>query len=206
MSAAPVAINARAASRGEIGGVERLMRELAARLPATEPAATSSPGRRGARPPRRAPLGAGVLPALARAVTPSSPLPANLAPVASRRLIAVLHDAAALRNPGWYSGLYAAYQPASSRRLHARAMRVVTVSEFSRGELVELLGRRPERISVVPGGVSTSLLAAADAGRSRAALEAGAPLRPHVARARPRARTWRALGRGRARLARGGRR
>ena len=34
---APVAINARAAVRAEIGGVERLARELALRLPALRP-------------------------------------------------------------------------------------------------------------------------------------------------------------------------
>ena len=34
---APVAINARAAIRREIGGVERLAREMAARLPALNP-------------------------------------------------------------------------------------------------------------------------------------------------------------------------
>ena len=35
----------------------------------------------------------------------------------------------------------------------ARARRIVTVSEFSRAELAELLGADPARIAVVPGGV-----------------------------------------------------
>ncbi len=36
--------------------------------------------------------------------------PANLAPVASRRTVVVIHDLAALRHPGWYSSVYASYQ------------------------------------------------------------------------------------------------
>ena len=36
----------------------------------------------------------------------------------------------------------------------ARARAVVTVSEFSRGELVEHLGIRPERIHVIPEGIT----------------------------------------------------
>ena len=36
--------------------------------------------------------------------------PANLAPVAARNAVVILHDAAPLRHPGWYSGAYAAWQ------------------------------------------------------------------------------------------------
>ena len=36
--------------------------------------------------------------------------PANLAPVAARNVVVILHDAAPLRHPGWYSGAYAAWQ------------------------------------------------------------------------------------------------
>ena len=38
--------------------------------------------------------------------------PANVAPVAFGRNVVVVHDAAALREPGWYSPLYAAWQRA----------------------------------------------------------------------------------------------
>ena len=36
--------------------------------------------------------------------------PANLAPVAARNAVVILHDAAPLRHPEWYSGAYAAWQ------------------------------------------------------------------------------------------------
>ena len=64
--------------------------------------------------------------------------PANLAPAVSRNAVLVLHDTAALRHPGWYSGAYAAYQRALLPLIARRARRVITVSPFSRDELGEL--------------------------------------------------------------------
>ena len=59
--------------------------------------------------------------------------PANLAPLASRGPRVVVHDAAALRDPGWYSGAYAAWQRrAAARDRPPRARTLITVSEFSR--------------------------------------------------------------------------
>ena len=69
----------------------------------------------------------------------------------------VLHDAAALRHPAWYSPLYAAYQRALIPRLARRAARVITVSEFSRRELAELVGLPADRVAVVPGGVDVAM-------------------------------------------------
>src|ERR1700754_4249569 len=94
---APVAIDARAAVRPELGGVERWARELSARLPALRPGAYEV-----LTPPPALAHRAGhaweqlVLPARARRA-PVLLCPANLAPVASRRTVLVLHDAAALR-------------------------------------------------------------------------------------------------------------
>jgi glycosyltransferase involved in cell wall biosynthesis len=52
---------------------------------------------------------------------------------------------------------------------------VITVSEFSRRELGELLGLAPERVSVVPGGVDAAFSPRADAERARAALGLARP-------------------------------
>ena len=79
--------------------------------------------------------------------------PANLAPVASRRNVVVIHDLAALRHPEWYSGAYVAWQGTLLPRLARRARRIITVSEFSRSELTDLLRVPPEHIAVVPNGV-----------------------------------------------------
>jgi glycosyltransferase involved in cell wall biosynthesis len=168
-----VLINARAAVRPEPGGVERWARELAARLPALDPARYAV-----VRPPAALAHRAGhaweqaALPALAAARNARLLLcPANLAPVAFPRNVVVVHDAAALREPGWYSPAYAALQRTLLPLVVRRARHVVTVSEFSRGELVELAGADPARITVVPGGVDHDRFApGVDPRPARAAL------------------------------------
>jgi glycosyltransferase involved in cell wall biosynthesis len=79
--------------------------------------------------------------------------PANLAPLAHRRNAVVIHDAAALRHPEAYSPAYVAYQRRLLPALARRARLLLTVSDFSKGELVELLGAEPDNIAVVAEGV-----------------------------------------------------
>ncbi len=105
--------------------------------------------------------------------------PANLAPLISTNNVLVLHDLAAFRYPEAYSRAYVAYQRLVLPGLARRARLLVTVSEFSRRELVELLDLDPSGIVVIPEGVGESFtrrdagfLAAA---RSRYGLE-----RPYV--------------------------
>ena len=170
-------IDARAAARPELGGVERWARELCARLPVLRPG-----GYVVLRPPAALAHRAGhaweqaVLPARAARLRVAVLLcPANLAPVAFPRTVVVLHDAAPLRHPGWYSRAYAAWQRRLLPVVARRAMHVITVSEFSRRELGELLGLAPQRVSVVPGGVDAAFSPAADADRARAALSLARP-------------------------------
>jgi glycosyltransferase involved in cell wall biosynthesis len=148
-----VAVNARAAIRAQIGGVERLAREMAVRLPALRPDRY-----RVISPPSAFAHRLGHL--WEQAVLPVAALgcdmiysPANLAPLLSGRSVVVIHDAAALRHPEAYSKTYVRFQRAVLPAVARRARRVITVSEFSRAELVEVLNVEPERISVVPEGV-----------------------------------------------------
>ena len=166
MSARP-AIDARAAARPELGGVERWARELCARLPALRPERYFV-----ARPPAALAHRAGhaweqaVLPLRAR----SSALllgPANLAPIVFPRNVVVIHDAAVMREPGWYSTAYARWHGALLPALARGARRVITVSEFSAAELRELVG---VEAAVVPGGVDGRFAPHADPGPARAAL------------------------------------
>jgi glycosyltransferase involved in cell wall biosynthesis len=165
---APVAINARAALRREIGGVERVAREMAARLPRLRPDRY-----RVLAPPRALAHRAGHaweqgwLPLAAR----GSRLiysPANLAPVASRRNVVVIHDLAPLREPGWYGSFYGAYHRRLAGSLARRARVVITVSEFARAELLDLLDVPGERVRVVPNGVDERFSPSADPGPARA--------------------------------------
>jgi glycosyltransferase involved in cell wall biosynthesis len=167
--ARPIAIDGRAAARPELGGVERWARELAVRLPALRPGAYVV-----LRPPPALAHRAGhaweqvVLPARAARLGARALLcPANLAPLAYPRSAVVLHDAAALRHPGWYSPAYARWQRLVLPAIARRAWRVITVSEFSRGELAELLG---VDAAVVPGGVDERFSPAADPANARRAL------------------------------------
>ncbi len=159
--------------RAHIGGVERLAREMALRLPALAPERYEV-----VRPPAALAHRAGhvweqaVLPARAAGRLLYSP--ANLAPLAHPANALVIHDAAALRRPDAYSAGYVAYQRRMLPALARRARVLITVSEFSRGELVEVLGADPNRVTVVPNGVQEHFFAAVPDARvaARHGLEA----------------------------------
>jgi glycosyltransferase involved in cell wall biosynthesis len=153
-----IVVNCRVAARPTITGVERWTLEVARRLHASDPARYLV-----VTPPRRARLHSGpvahaweqlALPAIAarnRAATIFSP--ANLAPLAWPRNVIVVHDAAVLRTPAAYSRAYRTWHRWLGIEAARRASAVVTVSEFSRRELVALAGLDPERLTVIGGGV-----------------------------------------------------
>ena len=103
--------------------------------------------------------------------------PANLAPLAWPRNVLVMHDAAALREPQAYSRAYRAWHATAGLAAARRALGVVTVSEFSRRELIDLAGLDPSRLTVIPGGVDARFAPGAD--RTRAAERLGLA-RPYV--------------------------
>jgi glycosyltransferase involved in cell wall biosynthesis len=155
-AAGPVVLNCRVAARPTITGVERWTLEVSRRLRTLDPERYLI-----ATPPKWAHSGpAGhaweqlALPALAarhhgRAIFS----PANLAPIAWPRNVIVVHDAAVLRVPAAYSWAYRAWHRGLGIETARRARAVVTVSEFSRRELVELGGLDPRRLTVIEGGV-----------------------------------------------------
>ena len=158
-----VAINARAAIRAQIGGVERLAREMAKRLPELRPDRYRVIAPRPALAHRLGHLWEqAALPVVASGCELIYS-PANLAPLISRRSVVVIHDAAALRHPEAYSETYVRFQRAILPAIARRARLVITVSEFSRGELVEMLGLVPDRIAVIPEGIGERFGPDADA-------------------------------------------
>jgi GT2 family glycosyltransferase/glycosyltransferase involved in cell wall biosynthesis len=159
---APVVIDARAAARRELGGVERVTREMATRLPRLRP------GRYAVlRPPAPFAQRAGhvweqaLLPVAARRAR-AIYCPANAAPLVSRHSVVVIHDLAALRHPEWYSRQFATYHRQMLPLLARRADRLIVPSEFSRRELAEGLGIAPDRVAIVPNGVDERFSPAAD--------------------------------------------
>jgi glycosyltransferase involved in cell wall biosynthesis len=165
-----IAIDARAAVRRQIGGVERVAREMAVRLPALRPDRYVV-----IRPRRRLAHRAGhvweqvALPLLARRAELLY-CPANLAPIASGRNAVVIHDVAALAHPEWYGRTYVAWQRLVMPAIARRARLVLTVSRFARDEIVQRLGVPEDAIAVVPNGVSPEFSPDADPAPAREAL------------------------------------
>ena len=164
---APVAINARAAVRGQIGGVERVARELTVRLPALRPGRYRLLAPRPALAHRRGHVWEQVvLPVLAR----DSELllsPANLAPVAGRRNVVSIHDVAPFLGD-WYGSLYGRWHRALLPRVARGALRVIAPSQVVRAQLVELLRVPEESTRVVALGVDPTLGERADPERAAA--------------------------------------
>ena len=166
-----VAIDARAAVRPELGGVERWARELCARLPYDGAGAAA-----GARAPRRARVGAvraagaerpGAASCCARRTSRRWPRATSSWSSTTPRRCAIPAGTRASTPPG-----SAALLPLIARR----ARRVITVSPFSRDELRELLGvdadgRLRRRRRALPPG-------AAPARRERARTCSASPRTP----------------------------
>ncbi|MGO9957480.1 MAG: glycosyltransferase family 4 protein [Solirubrobacteraceae bacterium] len=179
----PIVLNGRAATRPTITGVERWTAEVLGRLPALAPGryvvAVPRPRIR-----RRAPAQAWEQVALpARAARLRAALvfsPANLAPLCWPRNVVVLHDAAVLREPDAYSSAYRAWHRHVGLACARRALAVVTVSEFSRRELVELAGLDPARLMVIGGGVDGRFGPDGDPARDAASRRALGLSSPYV--------------------------
>jgi glycosyltransferase involved in cell wall biosynthesis len=141
-------VNVRAARTG-VGGVQRYIGELSARLSAhVQPIApgASIPG----------PVGhlweQLVLPLRVRRRALWSP--ANVGPLAVGRQVLTIHDAAVFDHPEGFTRSYARWYRALLPRLVRRVARIIAVSEFTRSRVIETMGAAPERVVVVHNGVA----------------------------------------------------
>jgi glycosyltransferase involved in cell wall biosynthesis len=160
-ASAQVAINARAAVRVRTGGVERVARELAARLPALRPERYRVVAPRPAFAHRAGHAWEQALLPLAARHADLILSPANTAPLADGRNVVYVHDLAPLREPAWFSPAYGAWHRFALRRIAARARLLLVPSEFVAGELHDVLGVERDRVCVVPPGVGSELTPAA---------------------------------------------
>lgn len=74
------------------------------------------------------------------------------APLLARRQVVTMHDASPFRVPDTYSGTFGMWYRLMYRVLARRALRVLTVSEFSAGELAEVLSVPRSRFVVASDG------------------------------------------------------
>ena len=86
----------------------------------------------------------------------------NTGPVARRRQLVVLHDAGTIANPATYSLPFRGWYRWMFGGLMRRAGIVATVSRFSAGELMKLVGGRADRVELIQGAGDHILRAQAD--------------------------------------------
>ncbi|MBM3777043.1 MAG: glycosyltransferase family 4 protein [Acidimicrobiia bacterium] len=97
-------------------------------------------------------------------------------------LVVTVHDVSFAAHPEWFRWREGLRRRVTTRLAAARAVRVLTVSEFSRREIHEHLGVPLDRILAVPSGTTslgTAAPGAAAPGATRTA-EAAAVRQPHV--------------------------
>jgi len=89
-------------------------------------------------------------------------------PLVSRRPTVVsIHDVSFERHPDFFSRAEVLKNRVLVRDAARRASMVVTLSEHARSEMIELYGLDPDRVAVVPGGVSDAFLAPREPPTSR---------------------------------------
>jgi glycosyltransferase involved in cell wall biosynthesis len=106
--------------------------------------------------------------------------PAYTTPILTRvPRVVTIHDVSFSAHPEWFHWREGARRRALSRQAAHRARAVITVSEFSKREIVKYLSLTEERVHVIPNGVSKPRMtpAAQDAPQSDAALAARRPRR-----------------------------
>ncbi len=72
-------------------------------------------------------------------------------------LVVAIHDVSFFAHPEWFSGREGLRRRWLTRLAARRARRVVTISQFSAGEIMRWLGIAPEKIVLAPVGASRSI-------------------------------------------------
>jgi len=83
---------------------------------------------------------------------------ANTAPLSYKNQLVTIHDLAFLRNPLWFSKKFYYYYKFLIPRIARKSLKVVTVSEFSKKEIVDLINIDGEEIRVIYNAVSAKFM------------------------------------------------
>ena len=76
--------------------------------------------------------------------------PANTGPLTVTRQVLTIHDLAFLEHPEWFNKRFTTWYRSILPLLARRVRRIITVSEFSKQRLVQLLHVPESRVSVIP--------------------------------------------------------
>ncbi|CAN5175641.1 glycosyltransferase family 1 protein [soil metagenome] len=105
--------------------------------------------------------------------------PANTGPLISKRQILTMHGAGIFDHPEWFSPAFVNFHRPLWRKLAQRVLKIVTVSEFSRDRLSEVLGIGKDRIEVIWNGVDEQFRPASDQAIAEAKAAFGLNGRPY---------------------------
>ena len=83
--------------------------------------------------------------------------PANTGPLRVANQVLTLHDISVLEHPEWFNPSFSAWYRFLLPRLVKRVHMIITVSEFSKGRMVEVLGVSEEKVLVIPNGIDHEL-------------------------------------------------
>lgn len=78
----------------------------------------------------------------------------GLGPLLTRRKVMTIHDLAFMANPSWYSFSYKLWYRMMSPLCAATSIRILTVSQFSKSEIIRRLSIKEKKISVIYNAVS----------------------------------------------------
>jgi glycosyltransferase involved in cell wall biosynthesis len=81
--------------------------------------------------------------------------PTNTGPLLFSQKVITLHDCAVFYNPAWFSAAYRNWRRMIIPILAERSQLVITVSEFSKSVMTDLVGIKANKIHVIPNGVNT---------------------------------------------------
>ncbi len=93
--------------------------------------------------------------------------PANSGPISLKNHVVTIHDVSALQHPEWFSPKFALWYRIMLPALASRARHIITVSEHSRRAIMQTMGVRSEKITVVPNGVTAEMFTPRQGGRVR---------------------------------------
>lgn len=79
--------------------------------------------------------------------------PNNTGPLAIAHQVCTIHDLIPLDHPEWFNRRFAAWYEWLLPRLARKIQHIIAISQFTKQRIVERLGVRPDRITVIPNGV-----------------------------------------------------
>lgn len=80
--------------------------------------------------------------------------PGNIGPLVTASQVVTIHDTAQLEHPEWYSPAFVQWYRFILPRLAHTVRRIVTVSEYSKRQVVSLMGVPDDRVVSIPLGVA----------------------------------------------------